>query len=52
MTVDRKAVQGFRNYFDAVLTTTRKGIAAGQTKEALAATPSLPGFESTRAAAR
>jgi len=45
VTVDRKAVQGFRNYFDAVLTTTKKAIAAGQTKEALAAMPSLPGFE-------
>jgi hypothetical protein len=28
-----------------VLTTTKKAIAAGQTKEALAATPSLAGFE-------
>jgi cyclase len=45
LTVDSKAVLHFRNYFDAVLTLTRKGIAAGQTKEALAATPSLPGFE-------
>jgi cyclase len=45
VTVDRKAVQGFRNYLDAVLTTTKKAIAAGQTKEALAATASLPGFE-------
>ena len=27
------------------LTLTRKGIAAGQTKEALSATPALPGFE-------
>ena len=45
LTVDRKAVQGFRNYLDAVLTTTKKGIAAGQTKEALAAMTALPGFE-------
>ena len=45
VTLDRKAVQQFRNYFDAVLTLTRKAIAAGQTKEALAATPSLAGFE-------
>jgi cyclase len=45
LTVDSKAVLHFRNYFDAVLTLTRKAIAAGQTKEALAATPSLPGFE-------
>ena len=46
LTVDRKAVLRFRDYFDAALTLTRKGIAAGQTKEALAATPALPGFES------
>ena len=46
LTVDRKAVLRFRDYFDAVLALTRKGIAAGQTKEALAATPALPGFES------
>ena len=43
--LDRKAVLQFRNYFDAVLTLTRKAIAAGQTKEALAATTALPGFE-------
>jgi len=43
--VDRKAVLHFRDYFDAVLALARKGIAAGQTKEALAATASLPGFE-------
>jgi hypothetical protein len=45
VTVDRKAVQGFRNYLDAVLTTTKKAIAAGQTREALAAMSSLTGFE-------
>ena len=45
VTVDRKAVLRFRDYFDAVLAFTRKGIAAGQTKEALAATTALPGFE-------
>jgi hypothetical protein len=45
VTVDRKAVLRFRDYFDAVLTLTRKGIAAGQTKEAVAATAALPGFE-------
>ena len=45
LTVDRKAVLSFRDYFDAVLALTRKGIAAGLTKEALAATPALPGFE-------
>jgi cyclase len=44
--VDRKAVLGFRDYFDAVLAFTRKGIAAGGTKEALAAAATLPGFES------
>jgi len=45
VTVDRKAVLQFRDYFTAVLTTTRKAIAAGQTKDALKATASLPGFE-------
>lgn len=45
VTVDGKAVLRFRDYFDAVLTLARKGIAGGQTKEALAATPTLPGFE-------
>jgi cyclase len=45
LTVDRKALLRFRDYFDAVLAFTRKGIAAGQTKDALAAVTSLPGFE-------
>lgn len=45
VTVNRKAVLQFRDYFTAVLGATRKAIAAGQTKEALMATPSLPGFE-------
>jgi len=45
-TVDGKAVLRFRDYFDAVLTTVRKGVAQGQTKEAVAATAALPGFES------
>lgn len=44
-TVGRPALLRFRNYFDAVLVLTRKGIAAGQTKEALVATAALPGFE-------
>jgi hypothetical protein len=44
-TVDRKAVLRFRDYFDAVLALTRKSIAQGQTKEALTATPTLPGFD-------
>jgi hypothetical protein len=44
--VDRKARLRFRDYFDAVLALTRKGIAQGQSKDAIAATPSLPGFES------
>jgi glyoxylase-like metal-dependent hydrolase (beta-lactamase superfamily II) len=43
--VDSKAVLRFRDYFDAVLTTVRKGVAQGQTKEAVAATAALPGFE-------
>ncbi len=45
VTVDRAAVLRFRDYFDAVLALTRKGIAQGQTKEALAATAALAGFE-------
>lgn len=45
VSVDRKAVLRFRDYFDAVLTTVRKGVAQGQTKEAVAATVALPGFE-------
>jgi glyoxylase-like metal-dependent hydrolase (beta-lactamase superfamily II) len=44
-TVDRKAVLRFRDYFDAVLATVRKAVAQGQTKEAVAATAALPGFE-------
>jgi glyoxylase-like metal-dependent hydrolase (beta-lactamase superfamily II) len=46
VTVDRQAVRRFRDYFDAVLTLTRKGIAGGQTKETIVATATLPGFES------
>src|SRR5207248_7290078 len=44
-TADRKALLRFRDYFDAVLTLTRKAIAQGQSKDALAATAALPGFE-------
>jgi cyclase len=44
-TTDRKGVLRFRDYFDAVLQTVRKGIAAGQTKDAIAAAAALPGFE-------
>ena len=46
VTTDKAALAEFRNYFDAVLTLTRKGIAEGQSKEAIAAAASLPGFES------
>lgn len=46
VTVDREAVRRFRDYFDAVLTFTRKGIAAGQAREAIVAAASLPGFDS------
>lgn len=46
VTHDAKAVMRFRDYFDAVLAFTRKGIASGQSKEAIAAAASLPGFES------
>jgi glyoxylase-like metal-dependent hydrolase (beta-lactamase superfamily II) len=44
-TVDQKAVLRFRDYLTAALEFTRKGIAAGQTKDAIAAAPSLQGFE-------
>lgn len=43
--VDRQAVRRFRDYLDAVLTFTRKAMAAGQTREAVASTTTLPGFE-------
>jgi glyoxylase-like metal-dependent hydrolase (beta-lactamase superfamily II) len=42
---DRKAVLGFRDYLTAVITFTKKEVARGQSKEAIAATASLPGFE-------
>lgn len=45
VTADRAALGEFRNYFDAVLTLTRKGIAQGQSKEAIVAATSLPGFD-------
>jgi cyclase len=48
--VDRKAVLRFRDYFDAVLIVVKKGIAAGQTKDAIAATATLPGFENYQSA--
>lgn len=44
-TADRAALLRFRDYFDAVLALTKKGVAAGQSKDAIAATPTLPGFE-------
>jgi len=45
LTSDRKALLRFRDYFDAVLALTRKGIAQGQGKDGLVATAALPGFE-------
>ena len=50
VTVDRQAVMRFRDYFDAVLTLVKKGIAAGQTKDAISATAALPGFENYQSA--
>ena len=44
--VDRKAVLHFRDYLGAALAFTQKEIARGQAKDAIAATASLPGFES------
>ena len=43
--VDRKALERQRDYFDAVLTHVRKGIAAGQSKEEITALQTLPRFE-------
>ena len=43
--VDRKALLRFRDYLTAALEFTRKGIASGQTKEAIAAADALSGFE-------
>jgi cyclase len=48
--VDRKAVLRFRDYLDAVLSMVKKGIAAGQTKDAISATATLPGFENYQSA--
>ena len=42
---DRAAVLRFRDYLTAALELTRQGIARGQAKDAIAATPALPGFE-------
>jgi cyclase len=42
-------ITGFRDYFDAVLTTTRKGIAAGKSKDEIAAS-SLPQFDAYQTA--
>jgi glyoxylase-like metal-dependent hydrolase (beta-lactamase superfamily II) len=44
-TVDRTAVLHFRDYLSAVLAFTQKEIARGQSKDAIAGTASLPGFE-------
>lgn len=45
VTHDRKALQRQRDYFDAVLSHVRKGLAAGQSKEEITKRESLPGFE-------
>ena len=45
VTADVTAVRNFRDYFDAVLTTVRKGLAEGKSKTDIAATP-LPQFTS------
>jgi glyoxylase-like metal-dependent hydrolase (beta-lactamase superfamily II) len=44
VTVGRKELLALRDYFDAVLSHVRKGIAAGQSREAITA-GALPGFE-------
>lgn len=50
VTTDRTAVLRLRDYFDALLAFTQKAIAAGTSREALAKTETLPGFESFQAA--
>jgi cyclase len=45
VTADRKALMRFRDYFDAVLSLVRKGIAKRDSKDAIVATAALPGFE-------
>ena len=44
ITVGRKDLLAFRDYFDAVLSHVRKGIAAGESREAITA-GSLPGYD-------
>jgi glyoxylase-like metal-dependent hydrolase (beta-lactamase superfamily II) len=51
VTVDRKAVLQFRDYFDAVLAHVRKGIAAGSSKEEIGKLAGLKGFEGYQGAA-
>lgn len=43
--LDRKAIEQFRDYFDAVLAHTRKGIAAGHSKAEIVKLETLKGFE-------
>jgi cyclase len=50
LTVDRKALAQFRNYFDAVLTYVRQGISAGRSKEEIAKLDALKGFETYQGA--
>jgi glyoxylase-like metal-dependent hydrolase (beta-lactamase superfamily II) len=50
VTVDRKALQQFRNYFDAVLSHVRKRIAAGSSKDEVTKLETLTGFESYQSA--
>ena len=44
--VDRAVVMKFRDYFDAVLTYTRRGIAEKKSREEITKLEALPGFES------
>lgn len=43
--LDRKALHQFRDYFDAVLSLVRKGIAAGSSRDEIVKADSLKGFE-------
>ena len=45
VTADRAAVLRFRDYFDAVMTLARREIGRGQSRDAVIATTTLPGFE-------
>lgn len=50
--LDRKALQQFRNYFDAVLTHVRQGIESGASRETITQADTLKGFETYQGGGR